>query len=80
MPQDDPIPQPTEEDEHRALDFIRTADEAELRDAPDDDKRCGTCHFYADTAATIGYCWHPSLQIGVGDSWVCRWWRPHPGG
>jgi hypothetical protein len=70
-----PVPEPTEEDERLALDFIRIKDETSLKGTPEGDQRCDNCHFYLEMSEDISYCWHDKLEIMVGGEWWCDRWE-----
>jgi hypothetical protein len=74
MPDDGPIPEPTEQDERRALEFVRIRENTGLRGVPEGEQRCGNCHFFADESQNLSYCWHDELEIIVGAAWWCDRW------
>lgn len=70
-----PLPQPTEQDEVLAMEFIRVKDDTALRGSPEGDERCDNCHFYADPTEEISYCWHDKLEVLAGRDWWCDRWE-----
>lgn len=72
---DIPDIEPTETDERLALEFMKVKDETNLRGVPEGDQDCSNCHFYADPAKEVAYCWHDKLEIMVGAKWWCDRWE-----
>lgn len=70
-----PVPQPTEDDERLAEQFLRIKDETNLRGKPEGDQRCDNCHFYEQVDKDIAFCWHEKLEILVGADWWCDRWE-----
>lgn len=42
-------------------------------------EQCNACLYYLDPDASVSYCWHPKLQVGVGHDHWCTWWEEIPG-
>jgi hypothetical protein len=70
-----PVPEPQEQDERLALEFIKVKEDTSLKGEPEGDQRCDNCHFYLDTDEDISYCWHDQVRIMVGDAWWCDRWE-----
>ncbi|MBW3665169.1 MAG: hypothetical protein KY469_18910 [Actinobacteria bacterium] len=74
------LPEPTEEDERRALELYRLVEDNVLRATSPGDERCGNCQYYLNPGEKLSYCWHPKLRILVDADWWCQWWEQIPEG
>ncbi len=73
-----PVPEPTEEDERKALELQHLIEDNVLRGQPKGDERCDNCLYYLNPDESLSYCWHPKLRILVGAEWWCQWWEEIP--